>query len=40
MEVRADVILMDANHMLAGEALVFDVELVEIVGAKPLIIMP
>jgi len=40
MAVRADVILMDANHMLAGEALVFDVELVEIVGAKPLIIMP
>lgn len=40
MEVRADVILMDANHMLAGEELVFDVELVEIVGAKPLIIMP
>jgi len=40
MEVRADVILMDANHMLAGEELVFDVELVEIVGAKPLIITP
>lgn len=40
MEVRSDVILMDANHMLAGKELVFEVELVEIVGAKPLIIMP
>jgi FKBP-type peptidyl-prolyl cis-trans isomerase 2 len=40
MEVRADVILMDANHMLAGEELVFEVELVEIVGGKPLIITP
>jgi peptidylprolyl isomerase len=40
MEVREDVIVMDANHMLAGKDLVFDVELVEIVGGKPLIITP
>lgn len=40
MEVREDVIIMDANHMLAGKELVFDVELVEIVGGKPLIITP
>jgi peptidylprolyl isomerase len=33
MEVRADVIVMDANHMLAGKELVFEVELVEIVEA-------
>jgi peptidylprolyl isomerase len=40
MEVKEDVIVMDANHMLAGKELVFDVELVEIVGGKPLIITP
>jgi peptidylprolyl isomerase len=40
MEVRGDVVVMDANHMLAGKDLVFDVELVEIVGGKPLIITP
>ncbi|MEO7265164.1 MAG: peptidylprolyl isomerase [Ferruginibacter sp.] len=30
-EVQDDVVLLDANHFLAGEALVFDIELVEIV---------
>jgi peptidylprolyl isomerase len=40
MEVRADVILMDANHMLAGEELVFEVELVENLGGGSRIIMP
>jgi len=40
LEVKADVIIMDANHMLAGQELVFEVELVEIVGGKPLIITP
>ena len=40
IEVKEDVVLMDANHMLAGQELVFDVELVEIVGGKPLIITP
>lgn len=39
-EVQADTVTLDANHPLAGEALVFDIELVEIVGKKPLIITP
>ena len=30
-EVKDDVILLDANHFLAGEELVFDIELMEIV---------
>ena len=30
-EVQDDVIILDANHFLAGEELVFDIELVEIV---------
>ena len=33
LEVKEEVIIMDANHMLAGKDLVFDVELVEIVDA-------
>ena len=40
VEVKDDIVVLDANHPLAGEDLVFDIELVEIVGAKPLIIMP
>jgi len=39
-EIREDVVLLDANHPLAGQDLTFDLELVEIVGSKPLIIMP
>jgi len=39
-EVKDDVVILDANHPLAGEELIFDLELVEIVGAKPLIIIP
>jgi peptidylprolyl isomerase len=39
-EIKDDVVLLDANHPLAGEELIFDIELVEIVGSKPLIIMP
>lgn len=31
VEVKDDVIVLDANHFLAGQELVFDVELVEIV---------
>jgi len=40
IEVREDIVVMDANHFLAGKDLIFDVELMEIVGGKPLIIMP
>ncbi|MEY3060089.1 MAG: hypothetical protein RL000_1441 [Bacteroidota bacterium] len=32
VEIREEVIIMDANHFLAGKDLVFEVELVEIVG--------
>ena len=39
-EIKEDVVILDANHPLAGQELVFDLELVEIVGGKPLIIMP
>lgn len=39
-EVQEEVVILDANHPLAGEDLIFDLELVEIIGAKPLIIMP
>ena len=31
VEVKEEVIILDANHFLAGEELVFDIELVEIV---------
>ena len=40
VEIKEDVVMLDANHPLAGQDLVFDLELVEIVGGKPLIIMP
>lgn len=30
LEVKPTVVIMDANHMLAGQDLIFDVELVEI----------
>jgi FKBP-type peptidyl-prolyl cis-trans isomerase 2 len=39
-EIKDDVVLLDANHPLAGQDLVFDLELVEIVGGSPLIILP
>jgi FKBP-type peptidyl-prolyl cis-trans isomerase 2 len=38
-EIKDDIVLLDANHPLAGEDLVFDLELVAI-DAKSLIIMP
>src|SRR5688572_14214228 len=37
-EIKEDVVILDANHPLAGQDLVFDIELVEIEGSKPLII--
>ena len=38
-EIKDDVVILDANHPLAGQDLTFDLELVEIVN-KPLIIIP
>ena len=40
IEIKENSVILDANHPLAGEELVFDIELVEIVGGSPLIIMP
>lgn len=40
VEIKEEVVMLDANHPLAGQDLIFDLELVEIVGGKPLIIMP
>ena len=41
-EVKDDVVILDANHPLAGQDLVFDIHVVEIENKKqaPLIIMP
>jgi len=39
-EIKEEIVVLDGNHPLAGEALIFDLELIEIVGSKPLIIMP
>lgn len=39
-EILDDAVILDANHMLAGKELVFDVELVEIKPAAGKIIMP
>jgi peptidylprolyl isomerase len=39
-EIKEEVVMLDANHPLAGQDLVFDLELVEIVGGSPLIILP
>jgi len=40
VEVKEDSVTLDANHQLAGQELVFDLELVGIEGKSPLIIMP
>ena len=40
VEIKDEVVVLDANHPLAGEDLVFDLELVAIEGGSPLIIMP
>ncbi len=39
-EVKDDAVILDANHPLAGEDLIFDLELVDISGGKSRIIMP
>jgi FKBP-type peptidyl-prolyl cis-trans isomerase 2 len=39
-DVRDDVVILDANHPLAGKDLVFDIELMEIKSNSPLIILP
>lgn len=39
-EIKEEVIVLNANHPLAGEELIFDLELVEIVGGSPFIMMP
>lgn len=39
-EIKETSVMLDANHPLAGKDLIFDLELVEIVGGSPLIIMP
>jgi FKBP-type peptidyl-prolyl cis-trans isomerase 2 len=38
--IKDESVMLDANHPLAGQDLVFDLEIVEIVGGSPLIIMP
>ena len=40
VEVKDEIVVLDANHPLAGEDLTFDLELVEISGSKSMIIMP
>ncbi len=40
VEIKDDVVMLDANHPLAGQDLIFDLELVEIAGGSPLIILP
>ena len=39
-EVKDDLIVLDANHPLAGKDLIFDIELVNISGSSSLIITP
>jgi len=39
-EIKESSVILDANHPLAGEELIFDIELVEIVGGSPIILMP
>ena len=39
-DIKEEVVVLDANHPLAGQTLIFDVELVEINGGSSRIIMP
>ncbi len=38
--INEETITLDANHPLAGKDLIFDIELVDLKGKSPLIIMP
>ena len=38
--INEEAVTLDANHPLAGQELVFDLEMVDIKGKSPLIIMP
>ncbi|MCZ2458061.1 MAG: peptidylprolyl isomerase [Chitinophagales bacterium] len=40
IQIKDNAVVLDANHPLAGQDLIFDIELVEIVGGSPLIITP
>jgi FKBP-type peptidyl-prolyl cis-trans isomerase 2 len=40
VDIKEESVTLDANHPLAGEDLVFDIEVVEIVGGGSRIIMP
>lgn len=40
VEVKDDTVILDANHPLAGQDLIFDIELVEIAPPASKIIMP
>ena len=40
IEVKEDMVILDANHPLAGQDLIFDLELVSISGGQSRIIMP
>lgn len=40
VDIKDDSVLLDANHPLAGQDLIFDLELVEIASAPSRIIMP
>jgi peptidylprolyl isomerase len=39
-EIRDDIVVLDANHPLAGKDLTFDIEVMEIKSKSPLIILP
>ncbi len=40
VEIKEEMVMLDANHPLAGQDLIFDLELMEIAGDAPRIIMP
>ena len=38
-DVKDNVVILDANHPLAGKELIFDIEMVDIAGKSPIILM-